>query len=473
MSRGRHRRPRKLITRHVARVSIVAAAGGVAVPLAAGTANAADVSVWDKVAECESSGDWAINTGNGFFGGLQFQQSSWEAAGGTAYAARADLATKDQQIAAAERLLELQGPGAWPVCGPRAGLSKGGPAPQIDVNGGAEESTAGTERKAPAKQAEPKADKAAEKPAEKKAEPKPEPKAGKSADKPAEKTSRAAQEDYTVVSGDTLYGIATVKHVDGGWQAVYEANRGVVGGDPDLIFPGQRLSLDVRQAAERSEADRSAERKAEPKADKPAEKKAEPKADKPAEKKAEPKADKPAEKPAEKKAEPKPEPKAEKPAEKPAPAKERNAPEPKSEQPAKAPAASGWVSPVQAATSTPYRATGSSWSSGYHTGVDFAAPSGTTVRSVGSGTVVSAGWGGSYGNQVVIKHADGRYSQYAHLSSISVSAGQSVSGGTQIGLVGSTGNSTGPHLHFEIRTGAGYGSDVDPLAYLRAKGVSL
>ncbi len=113
------------------------------------------------------------------------------------------------------------------------------------------------------------------------------------------------------------------------------------------------------------------------------------------------------------------------------------------------------------------------WSSGYHTGVDFIASSGTTVRAVGAGTVVSAGWSGSYGNEVVIKHEDGNYSQYAHLSSLSVSAGQSVSGGQQIGLSGSTGNSTGPHLHFEIRTTPSYGSDIDPLAYLRQHGVSL
>ncbi|URN12167.1 M23 family metallopeptidase [Streptomyces radiopugnans] len=82
-------------------------------------------------------------------------------------------------------------------------------------------------------------------------------------------------------------------------------------------------------------------------------------------------------------------------------------------------------------------------------------------------------WGGAYGNQVVIRHSDGRYSQYGHLSSLSVSAGQTVNTGQQIGAVGSTGNSTGPHLHFEIRTAPGYGSDIDPLAYLRANGVSI
>ncbi|MFC8875425.1 resuscitation-promoting factor protein RpfD, partial [Streptomyces ardesiacus] len=110
---------------------------------------------------------------------------------------------------------------------------------------------------------------------------------------------------------------------------------------------------------------------------------------------------------------------------------------------------------------------------GYHTGVDFPVPTGTSVKSVAAGRVVSAGWGGSYGYQVVIRHGDGRYSQYAHLSAISVKAGQSVGVGQRLGRSGSTGNVTGPHLHFEVRTGPGFGSDVDPLAYLRAGGVRI
>ncbi|AKG43230.1 M23 family metallopeptidase [Streptomyces xiamenensis] len=139
-----------------------------------------------------------------------------------------------------------------------------------------------------------------------------------------------------------------------------------------------------------------------------------------------------------------------------------------------APATGGWVSPIaDGALATGYKVAGSMWASGYHTGIDFPAATGTPVLAVGDGEVISAGDGGSYGNQVVIKHADGHYSQYAHLSSLSVSAGQSVSAGDQIGGVGSTGNSTGPHLHFEIRTGADYGSDIDPLAFLRAQGVTL
>ncbi|MFD7685397.1 M23 family metallopeptidase [Streptomyces sp. NPDC059781] len=133
-----------------------------------------------------------------------------------------------------------------------------------------------------------------------------------------------------------------------------------------------------------------------------------------------------------------------------------------------------FVSPIPGSyVSTGYQAGSSLWSSGSHTGVDFHAASGTSVRSVGVGTVVEAGWGGSYGNQVVIKMHDGTYTQYAHLSSIGVSVGQQVAAGQQIGLSGDTGNVTGAHLHFEARTGADYGSDLDPVAYLRAHGVNL
>ncbi|MFC7979256.1 M23 family metallopeptidase [Streptomyces cinereoruber] len=123
--------------------------------------------------------------------------------------------------------------------------------------------------------------------------------------------------------------------------------------------------------------------------------------------------------------------------------------------------------------STGYQAGGSLWSSGSHSGVDFHAAYGSRVVSVGSGTVVEAGWGGAYGNNIVIRMHDGTYTQYGHLSSIGVYVGQTVEPGQQIGISGSTGNSTGPHLHFEARTGADYGSDINPISYLRARGVAV
>ncbi|MFJ4714152.1 M23 family metallopeptidase [Streptomyces sp. NPDC088785] len=133
-----------------------------------------------------------------------------------------------------------------------------------------------------------------------------------------------------------------------------------------------------------------------------------------------------------------------------------------------------FVAPVSGSyVSTAYQASSGLWSSGSHTGIDFHAASGTAVHAVGSGTVVEAGWGGAYGNNIVIKMNDGTYTQYGHLSSIGVSVGQSVTPGQQIALSGATGNVTGPHLHFEARTSPEYGSDMDPIAYLRAHGVNV
>ncbi|MDX3398114.1 M23 family metallopeptidase [Streptomyces sp. ME01-18h] len=133
-----------------------------------------------------------------------------------------------------------------------------------------------------------------------------------------------------------------------------------------------------------------------------------------------------------------------------------------------------FVAPITASyVSTAYQAGSSLWSSGSHTGIDFHASSGTSVHSVGVGTVVEAGWGGAYGNQVVIRMHDGTYTQYGHLSSIGVSVGQAVEPGQQIGVSGATGNVTGPHLHFEARTSPEYGSDMDPVAYLRSHGVNV
>ncbi|MFE6891546.1 M23 family metallopeptidase [Streptomyces sp. NPDC057694] len=133
-----------------------------------------------------------------------------------------------------------------------------------------------------------------------------------------------------------------------------------------------------------------------------------------------------------------------------------------------------FVAPISGSyVSTAYKASSGLWSSGSHTGIDFHAASGTAVHAVGSGTVVEAGWGGAYGNNIVIKMNDGTYTQYGHLSSIGVSVGQSVTPGQQIALSGATGNATGPHLHFEARTGPDYGSDIDPVAYLRSHGVNV
>jgi murein DD-endopeptidase MepM/ murein hydrolase activator NlpD len=396
---SRHRRyqPSRI---NRASLTVTAGGAGMALPLiGAGMAHAAPGDVWEKVAACESTNNWQINSGNGYYGGLQFTQSTWEAYGGGSYAPRADLATKDQQIAVAEKVLKGQGPGAWPACSVKAGLTLGGGnAPVTD--------SVGTKRLDT---------------------PKTEPR--KAAASPT--TVPGQREGYTVARGDSLSEIAVDEHVRGGWQRLYEENRGVVGADPDLIFPGQKLVLRAQTPAAHTE--------------------------KPKQTAPKPSAHTPKPKPAtQKPATPKPA--------TPKPAAHTDKPKPKQ---------SGATAPVSAAIGTPYHRSGSSWSSGYHTGVDFLVPTGTSVKAVEAGHVVSAGWGGSYGYQIVIRHTDGKYSQYAHLSALNVHAGQKVNTGQRIARSGSTGNVTGPHLHFEMRTGPEYGSDIDPLAYLRSMGVHV
>lgn len=434
--RGRHRRYRPS---RVSQASLTVTAGGagLALPLIGlSSAHAASESTWDKVANCESSGNWQINTGNGYYGGLQFASSTWKSFGGTAYAPRADLATKNQQIAVAEKVLHSQGPGAWPVCSVRAGLTRtaASASHKVEVPAAKVRTASDTAKKTPAKAP-------AKTPAKASAQ------TAKPA-KPAQKTTRPAQthpkaapgkDRYTVVPGDTLSGIADDNHVTGGWPRLYADNRSVVGDDPDLIFPGQRLDLRNPVAEPQHKAQPSAHPATHPRT--------QPKATPKATPKAAPK------KPA-------------------TPAGTRTLD--RTTKPAAPAHHAAYTLPVShAPIGTPYHASGSSWASGYHTGVDFLVGTGTSVKSVAAGTVVTAGWGGSYGYQIVIRHADGDYSQYAHLSQISVKAGQKVNSGQRIGRSGSTGNATGPHLHFEIRTGPDYGDDIDPLRYLRNHGVSV
>ncbi|MFD3543570.1 M23 family metallopeptidase [Streptomyces sp. NPDC058662] len=129
-----------------------------------------------------------------------------------------------------------------------------------------------------------------------------------------------------------------------------------------------------------------------------------------------------------------------------------------------------YVLPTSAYTLTSrYGASGSMWSSGSHTGLDFAAPTGTPVKAVAAGKITSAGWSGAYGYRIVLELEDGTEIWYCHLSSMAVTSG-SVGAGDTIGRVGATGNVTGPHLHLEVRKG---GSTMDPMAWLNSKGLSV
>jgi LysM repeat protein len=189
---------------------VAGAAGTVALIAPASGAQAKAGVNWDAVAQCESGGNWSINTGNGYYGGLQFSRSTWKAYGGGKYASTANKASRSEQIRIAEKVLDGQGIGAWPVCGKKAGSTK---SYQAKNTGGAKKSSSSrttTHKKSTAAK---------------------------------RTTAKATGKHYTVRSGDTLAKIAAAQHVKGGWRALFQLNRSTLHGDANLIFPGQRLSL--------------------------------------------------------------------------------------------------------------------------------------------------------------------------------------------------------------------------------------
>ncbi|MFH9084291.1 MULTISPECIES: transglycosylase family protein [unclassified Streptomyces] len=232
-SKGKHRRPSKAV-RAIALAGVTGAA--VAAPLmAAGNASAATASQWDAVAQCESGGNWSINTGNGYYGGLQFSASTWAAYGGTQYAGTADKASKAQQIAVAEKVLAAQGKGAWPVCG--TGLSStpyNGSAPSTSTPSTSTGSGSSTATRSTGEQA---ASRSAERPAASASKSQ-----GKTVTTPTGKKVKKGDGEYKVVTGDTLSSIAEKHHVQGGWQKLFELNKDIVE-DANLIYPGQQLHL--------------------------------------------------------------------------------------------------------------------------------------------------------------------------------------------------------------------------------------
>ncbi|RAG83233.1 transglycosylase [Streptacidiphilus pinicola] len=214
-----------------AAVAATLVAAPVAGLLTAGSASAASTSTWDAVAQCESGGDWSINTGNGFYGGLQFTPSTWAAYGGTQYAAQANQATEGQQIAVAEKVLASQGPGAWPVCGPQAGLTAGGAPASVDTSAGSSNSSAGSSSDNSAAGPQSSTPAPAQAPVQK----------STPAPAPAQSTGSSAKGSYTVKSGDTLSAIAAAHGTN--WHSLYAANKTTIGGNPNLILPGQVLNL--------------------------------------------------------------------------------------------------------------------------------------------------------------------------------------------------------------------------------------
>jgi len=189
----------------------VAAASLLTAPLVALTgtaAQAASGSTWDRLAQCESTGDWSINTGNGYYGGLQFSQSTWQGFGGGQHASRADLASRAGQIATAEKVLAVQGWGAWPSCSKKLGLTnadKGGSAAADEVTASRSASSA-----------------------------------SRSSDRAAAPAA-ASSGSYVVRGGDTLSRIAAAHGTS--WQALHAANAAVIGSDPDRLVVGTTLSV--------------------------------------------------------------------------------------------------------------------------------------------------------------------------------------------------------------------------------------
>jgi len=180
---------------------------GLALTLGIALAGAAPASaattVWDKVAKCESGNRWHINTGNGYYGGLQFSSGTWKAYGGRTYGRQAHKATKAEQIAIARRVLAGQGPRAWPTCSRRAGLTK--------ANGKAD----------------------------RKAVPSTNPGAKSKSTKPVKST---AIKRVKVIRGDTLVKIAKRHHVKGGWRGLWSLNKKTLK-NPNRIYVGQVLRV--------------------------------------------------------------------------------------------------------------------------------------------------------------------------------------------------------------------------------------
>ncbi|MFD4630361.1 transglycosylase family protein [Streptomyces sp. NPDC058284] len=179
----------------LAAMALPPAAASAAPPSTPGAASAvsdcsADKGPWHCLAECESNGRWDTNTGNGYYGGLQFYQPTWEAYGGLKYAPRADLATREEQIKVAKKVVQAQGWGAWPACSKKL------------------------------------------------------------------RTERSARPAHQVKAGETLSSIARGYALPGGWQTLYEANRDVVGGRPDLLAVGTALVIPGGTATGRGFKDR-------------------------------------------------------------------------------------------------------------------------------------------------------------------------------------------------------------------------
>ncbi|PYI67966.1 transglycosylase [Arthrobacter livingstonensis] len=238
------------LTRNISRGLAIAAIAGAGLAVAGTGANAADGSTWDSLAQCESGGNWAINTGNGFSGGLQFTPSTWAAYGGTG---APESASRDQQIAVAEKVQAGQGWGAWPSCAAQLGLSGGGapapspaavpaPAPVAAQSSEVAPVQQAPVQQAPVQQAPVQQAPVQQAPVQQAPVQQAPVQQAPVQQAPAEAPVAVSGKTYTIASGDTLSTIAQKMGIKGGWEALYNANADTVV-HADLIFTGQVLQL--------------------------------------------------------------------------------------------------------------------------------------------------------------------------------------------------------------------------------------
>jgi resuscitation-promoting factor RpfA len=241
--KGRRRKP----SNHKRNLGLATAPFVAAIPMATASGASAATTPWDRLAGCESGGNWHINTGNGYYGGLQFADGTWDGWGGGKYAGRADLATRAEQIVIAAKLVENSGWGSWPACSSRLALGADDRRVALDIAADLKaamsgDTQSGTQDNGDATNAG--TTKSGDTTA-----------AAKRADGNRVRTERASRgkhrkahdaagaATYRVRPGDTLSGIARRKDLPGGWQNLYRINRETIGKNPGLIYPGQRLAL--------------------------------------------------------------------------------------------------------------------------------------------------------------------------------------------------------------------------------------
>ncbi|HTJ69200.1 MAG TPA: transglycosylase family protein [Actinospica sp.] len=222
----------KSFTRRAVATAAIAGAA-IAVPVVMAGSASADSVNWSAIANCESSGDWAANTGNGFYGGLQFTESTWLAYGGGSYAQYPYEASEADQITVAEAVLAGQGIGAWPVCGAYAGSGSSYSGTNTSGSSSSDSSSSSSSDSSSSDSSSSSSDNSSSSS---------DASTTSSTDTSSSSSSSSASGSYTVQSGDTLSQIAAKEGISD-WHTLYNNNESTIGSNPNLIYPGQVLNL--------------------------------------------------------------------------------------------------------------------------------------------------------------------------------------------------------------------------------------